>query len=98
MIRHGGMDMLFKKKMKKCDELERILSSLRMNLANNYKDNTQADYREFTAKLEKLEAAGELDGKQAEYYKNLAEEYGSQLKNYTHAKQKSTWTREDMRI
>ena len=83
--------MLFKKKMKKCDELERILSSLRMNLANNYKDNTQADYREFTAKLEKLDAAGELDGKQAE-------ENGSQLKNYTHAKQKSTWTREDMRI
>ena len=88
--------MLFKKKMKKCEELERILSSLKMNLANNYKDNTQADYREFTAKLEKMMAEGRLDEKQTDYYQKLAEDYGSQLKDYTHAKQKSTWTREDM--
>ena len=87
---------LFQKKIKKSEELERVLSSLRMNLANNYKDNTQADYKEFSEKLEKLLSEGSLDEKQTEYYKKLAEDYGAQLKDYTHAKQKSTWTREDM--
>ena len=88
--------MLFRKKMKKSEELETVLTSLRMNLANNYKDNTQADYKEFRERLEQLLAAGKLDEKQREYYQKLADDYGSQLKDYTHAKQKSTWTREDM--
>ena len=88
--------MLFRKKMKKSEELEQVLSSLRMNLANNYKDNTQADYREFSRMLSEMLAAGKLDEKQAEYYKKLQEEYGSQLKDYTHAKQKTAWTKEDL--
>ena len=88
--------MLFRKKMKKSEDLERILNSLRMNLANNYKDNTQADYREFCAKLSEMLDAGKLDEKQTEYYKKLAEDFGSQLKDYTHAKQKTAWTKEDL--
>ena len=89
-------EKLFQKKVKKSEELERVLSSLRMNLANNYKDKTQADYREFCERLEKLLAEGKLDEKQSAYYRNLSEDYGSQLKDYTHAKQKATWTKEDL--
>lgn len=83
-------------RMKKPKELETILASLRMNLANNYKDNTQADFREFTEKFEAFQRDGKLNEKQTAYYRGLLEEYGRQLKDYTHAKQKTAWTREDL--
>ena len=94
----GDFRMLwFRKKMKLPEELETILASLRMNMANNYKDNTQADLKALTEKFEEYRASGRLTEQQEAHYEAVLREYGEKLKDYTHAKQKTAWTKEDLR-
>ncbi|MCM1050124.1 MAG: hypothetical protein NC433_17050 [Clostridiales bacterium] len=72
-------------------QLDVIIGRIEMNVSNNYKDAAQLNLKEFEAELEKLEAAGELNLKQKEYYRERLSAFKEQMKNFTHKDQKPTW-------
>ena len=74
---------------KKDKSLEMILLSLHANAENNYKDNAQANYKEFLKKFEELKTAGKLKPKQIAYYEQQCEELAKMMKNYTHFDQRA---------
>lgn len=72
-------------------QLDVIIGRIEMNVSNNYKDAAQLNLKEFKAELEKLEAAGELNLNQKEYYRERLSAFKEQMKNFTHKDQKPTW-------
>lgn len=72
--------------------LNAILIKLEQNMANNYKDNAQEDFREFCRLFDEMETQGGLKGKQLDYYKKKRQEYEESLKSFTHKDQKPYWT------
>lgn len=81
---------LFKSKAEK--ELDMIIQRLVMNMSNNYKDNAQANLKEFEAALETMKAEGSLKGSALEKYEAILAEYQSKMKGYSHKDQKPYWT------
>lgn len=71
--------------------LEDILTRLKLNESNNYKDATQEDFKEYCEKFEELKAAGKLNKKQLAYYTEVTEYYGKKLVGFTHKDQKPYW-------
>ena len=82
--------------MRKDPELERAIARVRMNMENNYKDAAQAEFRTLQTVYEETKASGRLKEKQAAYYETVMTELTEKLRKYTHADQKTAWTREDM--
>jgi len=69
-------------------ELEKILERLRLNASNNYRDATKEDLAELEERYEELQAAGKLNGKQMEHYREVITTYGIKLQNFSHKTQK----------
>ncbi len=82
---------LFRSKTEK--HLDALLESICMNMANNYKDNAQADFRDFEEALEEAVREGRLSEKSRKYYETRRGEFGEKLKGYSHKDQKPYWTR-----
>lgn len=82
--------------MKKDPALEAQIAKVRMNMENNYKDAAQAEFRALSALYEETVSSGRLKEKQAAYYTAQMAEFTEKLKKYTHADQKTAWTKEDM--
>jgi chromosome segregation ATPase len=78
---------------KKNKELEAIIAQLESNMANNYKDAAQSDYRLLGEKYSEMVGSNKLSSKQIDYYKNLIEEYKEKLNKYSHKDQKPYWTK-----
>lgn len=72
--------------------LNEILLRLEQNMANNYKDNAQDNFKEFCLIMDELKQKGSLKGKQLDYYEQKRYEYGERLKSFTHKDQKPYWT------
>lgn len=80
---------LFKSENEK--ELERLISRLEMDMANNYKDNAQADFCELEELYNQLKENSELKAKTCDKYERLIDIYKDKLKGYTHKEQKPEW-------
>ncbi len=72
--------------------LDEIIRRLEMNMANNYKDNAQANLKELEEAFEQLKASGALKGKALPKYEELLTGYKQRMKGYTHKDQKPYWT------
>lgn len=72
-------------------ELERLTSRLEMDMANNYKDNAQADFCELEELYNQLKKNSELKAKTYDKYERLIDIYKDKLKGYTHKEQKPEW-------
>lgn len=73
-------------------ELNELLKRIEMNMANNYKDNAQENYRAFCKAVEELKGSGKLKGKQLAFYEEKQQDYEVRLKDFTHKDQKPYWT------
>lgn len=78
---------------KKNSQLEDIIAKLESNMANNYKDAAQADFRELERVYEELVSGGKLSAKQKSQYEVIVESFREKLKKYSHKDQKPYWTR-----
>lgn len=78
---------------KKNKELEAIIAQLESNMANNYKDAAQSDFKNLEEKYNSMVAANKLSEKQRDSYKILIDEYKEKLKKYSHKDQKPYWTK-----
>lgn len=78
---------------KKNPELEDIITKLESNMANNYKDAAQADFKELEKTYKELIIQGKLQGKQKKQYEAVVEDFREKLKKYSHKDQKPYWTR-----
>ncbi len=81
---------LFRSKTEK--HLDALISSICMNMANNYKDNAQADFKDFEAALEQALEEGRLSEKSRVFYETKRGEFAGKLKGYSHKDQKPYWT------
>lgn len=72
-------------------QLDDIIQRIQMNVSNNYKDAAQLNLKEFETRLRELTDAGELGGKQKEYYEERLANFKEEMKNFTHKDQKPTW-------
>ncbi len=82
--------VLFKSRYEK--ELDALMTKIDMNMSNNYKDNTQADFQELESRLTEMKEQGLLKEKSRVYYENRVSDYREKLKGYTHKDQKPYWT------
>lgn len=78
---------------KKNSQLEDIMAKLESNMANNYKDAAQSDFRDLENVYGELVSRGELNEKQKSQYEVVLEGYREKLKKYSHKDQKPYWTR-----
>ncbi|MBE5957583.1 MAG: hypothetical protein E7254_01805 [Lachnospiraceae bacterium] len=83
------MGLFFKNKSE--DELDNILSSIHMNMANNYKDAAQKDLIKFEEQLSDIINAGKISTRKIGYYQKILDDLKIQLKGYTHKDQKPNW-------
>ena len=81
---------LFKSKAEK--ELDAIINRLEMNMSNNYKDNAQANLKEFGAALEVMRNSGMVKTATLSKYEQTLEEYKVKMQGYRHKDQKPYWT------
>ena len=78
---------------KKNTRLEEIIARLESNMANNYKDTAQSDYKELEKMYEDLLQNGQLNDKQKTKYGSLLDNYKEKLKSYSHKDQKPYGTK-----
>ena len=69
-------------------KLEEIVTRLKLNASNNYRDATKEDLAELEKLYEELKEAGKLNPKQIIYYRSRIIEYTDKLKNFSHKTQK----------
>ena len=79
----------FKSKEEK--ELDQIILRLEMNMSNNYKDNAQANLREFEETLKKLKESNGIKADALEKYESKLGIYQERMKGYSHKDQKPYW-------
>ena len=85
-----GVLGLFKSKAEK--ELDAIINRLEMNMSNNYKDNAQANLKEFEAALEAMRNTGMVKTATLSKYEQTMKEYKVKMQGYSHKDQKPYWT------
>lgn len=78
---------------KKNPKLEEIIAKMESNMANNYKDAAQSDFKDLENAYGELVSSGELNDKQKSQYEVVLEGYREKLKKYSHKDQKPYWTR-----
>ena len=81
---------LFKSKSEK--ELDAIITRLEMNMSNNYKDNAQANLKEFEDAFNDMRKNGSVKAAALSKYEQILEEYKEKMKGYSHKDQKPYWT------
>ena len=76
-------------------EMDNLIASLQMNMANNYKDAAQEDYKKLRKMYEEKTEDGIFSARLQAKYDAMMADFGIQLRSYTHADQKPYWTKED---
>lgn len=84
----------FKSKLpsrQKVAEFEELISKIRMNLANNYKDEAQRGLKSFTQLFQDMKEKGQLNEKQLLVYGEELSALTEKLEGYSHKDQKPYW-------
>lgn len=79
-------------KSKAARELDVIIQSISMNMANNYKDAAQQSFVEYENKFAQFIENEKLKSSERSYYERQLDEFHSKLTGYTHKDQKPYWT------
>ena len=80
---------IFKSKTEK--ELDAVIERLKMNMANNYKDNARDNLKELEIMMEEVRSDGKLKGKSLAKYEEILNTYREKMKGYSHKDQKPYW-------
>jgi lipid II:glycine glycyltransferase (peptidoglycan interpeptide bridge formation enzyme) len=80
---------IFKSKTEK--ELDAVIERLKMNMANNYKDNARDNLKEFEALMKESEDSGKLKGKSLAKYEEILNLFREKMIGYSHKDQKPYW-------
>lgn len=72
-------------------ELDALIQKMQMNIANNYKDAAQINFKEFENRLKELKNSGMLNDRQISCYEEELASFRQRLKQFTHKDQKPTW-------
>lgn len=75
----------------KVGEFEELISKIRMNLANNYKDEAQRGLKSFTQLFQDMKEKGQLNEKQLLVYGEELSALTEKLEGYSHKDQKPYW-------
>ena len=89
----GIKDLFFKSKYEKL--LDSIIENLENNMANNYKDNAQADLKEFEHLLNEMRDSKQIKEEVYAEYNVKLQSYKRRLEGYTHKDQKPYESKED---
>ncbi len=68
-----------------------LISSIEMNMANNYKDNAQSDLADLEKAFREFVTEGKLSEKERVNYERTVGTYRERLKGYSHKDQKPYW-------
>ena len=79
---------------KRDEETDNLIASLQMNMANNYKDAAQQDYRKLVEVFEQKKASGAYSEKILPEYEKRMKGFSEKLEGYSHGDQKPYWTKE----
>ena len=80
---------IFKSKTEK--ELDAVIERLKMNMANNYKDNARDNLKELEIMMEEARSAGQLKGKSMAKYEEILNLFREKMIGYSHKDQKPYW-------
>lgn len=72
-------------------ELDEYLDNVRMNMANNYKDEARENFQKFQTTLDSFEKQGALKPKKLAAYREKESILIEKLKDYSHKDQKPYW-------
>ena len=75
-------------------ETDNLIASVQMNMANNYKDAAQADFRKLSALYEEKTRSGAYPSKLQSEYDALMADLSEKLQFYSHGDQKPYWTKD----
>ena len=75
---------MFGRKKIRNKELDIIVNALEMDMANNYKDAAQIDYKRLLDKYATMTKQGKVKAKHTAYYEGKIKEYGEFLAHFTH--------------
>lgn len=78
-------------KKDKLPELDEIISQIRMNLGNNYKDEAQRELKKLVEIFNKMQASGKLNEKQLSVYGEEVKVLSARLDGFSHKDQKPYW-------
>ncbi len=72
-------------------ELDSIIMRIESNMANNYKDAAQENFRELEETFKEMCENGQLKEKKQKKYEDILETFRARLKSFTHKDQKPYW-------
>lgn len=75
----------------KVTEFDELISKIRMNLANNYKDEAQRGLQKFAESFQEMKEKGVLNEKQLLIYGEELSALTEKLQGYSHKDQKPYW-------
>ena len=75
----------------KIAQFDELISKIRMNLANNYKDEAQRGLKKFIQDFEEMKEKGQLNEKQLLVYGEELSVLTEKLQGYAHKDQKPYW-------
>ena len=85
---------LFKSKAEK--ELDSIIQSLEMNMANNYKDNAQANLKELSEAIGTMKASGVLKAGALTKYEGILDGYRDEERRKDKCDEGSRWEKDHL--
>ena len=80
---------IFKSKTEK--ELDAVIERLKMNMANNYKDNARDNLKELEIMMDEARSDGKLKGKSMAKYEEILNLFREKMIGYSHKDQKPYW-------
>lgn len=78
-------------KKDKLPELDEIISQIRMNLGNNYKDEAQRELKKLVENFGRMQAEGKLNERQLSVYGEEVKVLSARLDGFSHKDQKPYW-------
>ncbi len=72
-------------------ELDIIIARIESNMANNYKDAAQENFRELEEAFREICESGKFKEKKQKKYEDIIETFRARLKSFTHKDQKPYW-------
>ena len=84
----------FFKKQKVTQQLDTMITEMKLAMENNYKDIARQTLEELKQKVSELTEEGKLTEREIERYTSIINGYDVRMVGYSHKDQKPYWTKE----
>ena len=84
----------FLKKQKVTQQLDAMITEMKLAMENNYKDIARLTLEELKQKFSELTEEGKLTEREIERYTSIINGYDVRMVGYSHKDQKPYWTKE----